>query len=65
MIERLYCDKCEEWIIPVEGVTSVYARGYHWCAKHANVHLANGVFVMDFPSDGKLIPKTIKKGEVI
>ena len=65
MIKRLYCDLCDDWIIPVEGVTSVYARGYHWCAKHANMHCVNGEYIVDFPSEGKLIPKTIMEGETM
>jgi len=60
MTERMWCDQCKEWIIPVEGVTAFIDRREWWCAKHARIHhWENGRPYVDFPSPGKLMPKTI------
>lgn len=51
---RLYCDQCEDWITPVEGVTATYQRGEWWCAKHASCTWADGKPTVDEASKGKL-----------
>lgn len=53
---RWWCDKCNDNIVPVDGVTAIRSRGYWWCAKHCS--LTDGG-VVDFPSNGKLVPDTI------
>ena len=59
---KLYCSQCDEWIIPVEGVTVIFARQRWWCAKHATIHhWENGKPIVDFPSTGMLVPRTIMK----
>lgn len=63
MIEKLWCDECKEWITPVEGVTAIYSRGCWWCAKHAAIYMQEGEAFIDFPSKGKLIPRTIMTKE--
>ena len=63
MKNQFYCDKCKDFVIPVEGVTSVSSRGYHWCVKHARIRKIYGDIVVEFPSEGKLIPETIMIGE--
>lgn len=60
MVERMYCEQCDEWIVPLEGVTALFQMGCWWCAKHCNILCYNnGKPIVDFPSDGKLLPKTI------
>ena len=54
MTNKLYCEECHDWIIPIEGVTSIFMFGNHWCAKHANIHYENGVPLIKLPSKGKL-----------
>ena len=63
-MDKLYCHECKEWIIPVDGVTVVFARQRWWCAKHADIlRWENGHPIVEFPSRGMLIPETIMKGE--
>ena len=57
---RMYCADCNEWIIPVDGVTAIYDRGYWWCAKHVDMaYWKDGKPVVSFPSRGQLSPRTI------
>jgi hypothetical protein len=59
------CDKCERQIIPVDGVTAIFDRGYWWCARCVQIsHWDNGIPVVAFPSIGKLIPATIMSQDV-
>jgi len=58
-IVRLHCDQCDCDVVPVDGATAIWGRGYWWCAKHCQFFYADGVPVVDFPSEGKLIPSTI------
>lgn len=55
----MYCDQCGKEIVVIEDVTAFYSRGYWWCARHANLVYVDGIPVVQFPSDGKLIPQTI------
>ena len=54
------CSDCGNRVLPVEGVSAVYARGYWWCVHCVEGHFANGVFLVDeFPAKGKMIPDTL------
>ena len=57
-MKRMICDMGHE-VIPVEGVTALFQRGYWWCAHHAKIDYLKGKALVDFPSPGKLSPKTI------
>ncbi len=55
------CDKCKS----NEVTHAIYSRGYWWCIKHANIHTySNGKTYVNFPSNGKLMPKSIMKDKV-
>jgi hypothetical protein len=56
---RLQCSKCGATVIPVEGVSSIYDRGYLWHAECCNVFFESGQPRVAFPSTGKLLPYTI------
>jgi hypothetical protein len=53
------CSTCLKEIIPVEGVTCITQREYKWHIGCASIYYIDGKPVVDFPSDGKLMPKTI------
>lgn len=59
------CSTCDREIIPVEGVTATWQRGYWWCAHCVNlIGYENGEPIVAFPSRGKLIPSTIMTEDV-
>lgn len=53
-IDRLYCVECDEWIIPVEGVTTLEDGGYLWCVRHAVVRYFDGEPIVVEWTPGKL-----------
>ena len=56
----LLCETCGRDVIPIEGVTAVWSRGYWWCAHCLDIsHYEDGKVVVAFPSHGKLLPPTI------
>lgn len=58
--DQLYCNECQKWITPVEGVTAIWQRGYWWCAKHAEIwYWVDGEPIVGFPSKGKLVRQTL------
>ena len=60
---KYFCEVCDKWMIPIEGVNAIYQRGYWWCAKHVKIaYWDKGEPIVDFPcgsKEGKMIPKTI------
>jgi len=57
--EWMICSTCGEDVIPVEGVTALFQRGYWWHARCATVEFVNGEPTVQYPSNGMLLPKTI------
>lgn len=54
------CETCGATVTtPVEGINVISSRDYLWHAVCADVIWINGKAVVDFPSNGKLIPDTI------
>ena len=58
------CDQCDHDVIPVEGVTAIYRRGHWWCVEHCRTILMCGVLEVDFPSVGKMVPRSIFADEI-
>jgi len=57
------CATCGRTVIPGDGVTAIYDRGYYWCCHCVQIdHWKDGVPVVAFPSVGKLIPAVIMQG---
>jgi len=57
---KYWCDLCNEWMIPVEGVNCIKQADYYYCAKHTAFEYIDGKpFVTEFPSPGRMIPETI------
>jgi len=57
---KLTCDTCNEKVIPIEGVTSIFRRNIWWHTKCCDFDFINGqVELTEFPSKGMLIPNTI------
>lgn len=54
------CDTCGmTTTVPVEGVNVVEREGIYYCAHCVNAYYDKGELVVEFPSDGMMIPDTI------
>ena len=53
------CSTCNEHVIPVDGVSAIWDRGYWWHASCCSVVFVNGKPHVDFPSNGQLISFTL------
>lgn len=62
MTNKMQCSKCGEMVIPVEGVSAIYDRGYWWHAGCCQIFGEDGVPRVCFPSTGKLLRSTILHG---
>lgn len=56
---RHRCDKCNYFVDVQPGVNALWSRGYWWCLKHAKIFEHEGRSIVEFPSEGMLIPETI------
>ena len=55
------CSTCNEHVIPIDGVSAIWDRGYWWHASCCSFVFVDGKPYVDFPSNGLLIPNTIIK----
>lgn len=55
---KLTCDKCKQEK-NMNDSDVVYSRGHYWHLPCTRVLTYKGRQIVNFPSDGKLIPKTI------
>jgi ribosomal protein L37AE/L43A len=59
MTDKFVCETCGREVVPVEGVSAVWERGYWWCAHCVSFEYVDGSTVVKFPSAGKLLPNSI------
>jgi hypothetical protein len=60
---KVMCHECSRENTAPDLSAAIHSRGYWWCRKHARVIVVAGFEVVDFPSEGKLIPETIMEQE--
>jgi hypothetical protein len=53
------CSHCGEQVIPIDGVSAIWDRGYWWHTSCCSFFYNNGQPFVSFPSEGQLIPRTI------
>lgn len=72
LAEPMECLQCRNWFVPVEGKNAVWAGGFWWCLRHANVRrvgdacvggcVASGgevEMIVELPSGGRLNPDSV------
>jgi len=62
MAEYMECDHCGEQVLAVSGVSAIWDRGFWWHTSCCRFFFDKGEAFVSFPSDGKLIPRTIVHG---
>lgn len=59
--QYMQCEFCAKFV-KVPGRSAIFSRGYFWHRTCARIRVVNHEVYVDFPSSGKLCPKTILLG---